>query len=217
MPKIRRWFPVSHDINSDPEMWALTDQFGDRGLRAWLELLSIADRNDGLVTIPPDDLVRALSIKLNTTQDRMRRALRWFEERSWTVRDPVLRVRNYLHYHKNRGNKRAPSQTKQTKQTKQNLHNNKPEELLMPDWLDMTAWQEYRDYRKKIGHPMTEHAEVLAIKKLGQLKEHGNDPTEVINQSILSSWSGLFEVKTGKGHPDHAFSERTQRILKRGL
>src|SRR6266576_595692 len=47
MPRVKRWFPVSHDINTDIEVWELTDQFGLTGLRAWLEILSIADRNDG--------------------------------------------------------------------------------------------------------------------------------------------------------------------------
>jgi hypothetical protein len=98
VPKIRRWFNVSHDINSDPEVWELTDRFGDRGLRAWLECLSIADRNDGLIPGDRDRLVRALSIKLNTNQTRVSCLLDWFEERTWLTQDPFLRVRNYLTY-----------------------------------------------------------------------------------------------------------------------
>ena len=47
MPRIRRWFHVSHDINSDPEVWELTDRFGDRALRVWMQMLSIADTNNG--------------------------------------------------------------------------------------------------------------------------------------------------------------------------
>lgn len=91
------------------------------------------------------------------------------------------------------------------------------ETLHIPDWIDCTVWQSYREYRRKIKHPMTEHAERLAIHKLDMLRECGSDPTEVIEQTILAGWSGLFEVKSGKGHPDNELSERTQRILKRGL
>lgn len=47
MPRVKRWFPVSHDINSDPEVWELTDLFGVGGLRMWLECLSLADKNEG--------------------------------------------------------------------------------------------------------------------------------------------------------------------------
>lgn len=46
MPRIRRWFHVSHDINSDPEVWELTDTFGDWFIRVWLQMLSIGDRNN---------------------------------------------------------------------------------------------------------------------------------------------------------------------------
>jgi len=90
-------------------------------------------------------------------------------------------------------------------------------DLLLPDWLDKTAWNNYRDYRKKIRHPMTEHAERLAINKLRTLMEAGCNPTEVIEQSILNSWRGLFEIKSGKGHPDKQFSDRIKRVLMRGL
>src|SRR4051794_5006102 len=57
MPRIKRWFPVSHDINRDPEFCELSRRFGATGIRVWLELLSIADRNDGDVpgSYPPAD------------------------------------------------------------------------------------------------------------------------------------------------------------------
>jgi len=89
--------------------------------------------------------------------------------------------------------------------------------LHLPDWIDSATWQSYREYRHKIKHPMTEHAERLAIRKLDMLRELGSDPKEVIEQTILAGWSGLFEVKSRKGHPDNALSERTQQILRRGL
>lgn len=102
MPRIRRWFHVSHDINSDPEVWELTEKFGDRGLRAWLEILSIADRNEGLIPSQDGLLVKAFSIKLNTVQTKTKNILRWFEDRTWLVRDPVLRVRNYAVFNPSR-------------------------------------------------------------------------------------------------------------------
>jgi len=126
MPRIRRWFRVSHDINSDPEVWELTEKFGDRGLRAWLEILSIADRNDGMVTTPRNLLVKALSIKLNTTLDKTTRILDWFDDKTWTLQDPVLRVRNYSIYNPSRDANKIPQgdsivsppiQTSETSQT----------------------------------------------------------------------------------------------------
>ena len=49
MPKIRHWHNVSHDFNRDPEVRELRRRFGDWMALVWLEMLSIADRNDGKV------------------------------------------------------------------------------------------------------------------------------------------------------------------------
>lgn len=64
-----------------------------------------------------------------------------------------------------------------------------------PQWLDPKIWKEYLVMRNKIKKPMTNYAEQLAIDKLGRLKDRGEDPTEVLNQSIQNSWQGLFPVK----------------------
>ncbi len=32
MPRIKRWFPVSHDINADAEVWAMRKQIGEKKL-----------------------------------------------------------------------------------------------------------------------------------------------------------------------------------------
>lgn len=128
MPKIRRWFNVSHDINSDPEVWELTEKFGDRGLRSWLEILSIGDRNMGFIPGSEERLVKAFAIKLNTTKNKVSSILRWFVEATWLVRranvelsssqrrdlddetlrklDWCFRIRNYAMYNTTREGKK---------------------------------------------------------------------------------------------------------------
>lgn len=98
MPRIKRWFHVSHDINSDGEVWELTDRFGVAGLRVWLELLSIADRNDGSLPDLSDSTIRQLSIKCNSTKSRVRLVLDFTMTKRWVVCDPSARVRNWLSY-----------------------------------------------------------------------------------------------------------------------
>ena len=46
MPRRKRYFPVSHDINDDPEVWELTEMTGVSGLRSLLEVLSILDKTE---------------------------------------------------------------------------------------------------------------------------------------------------------------------------
>ena len=51
MAKYRRYFPVSHDINHDPEILELKDQFGLGGFSLWLEILAITDRTEGRLLV----------------------------------------------------------------------------------------------------------------------------------------------------------------------
>ena len=52
MPVPKRWFPASRDLNHDPEVWELTETFGDRALRIWLELLAGADKTENRIALP---------------------------------------------------------------------------------------------------------------------------------------------------------------------
>lgn len=61
MPTRKHWFPVSHDINSDPEVRELTDTFGEWLLLAWLQILSVTDRNDGEWMGDPKSIAARLS------------------------------------------------------------------------------------------------------------------------------------------------------------
>jgi hypothetical protein len=49
MPRIKRWFPVNHNINRDPEVWEMRRTIGEKSLSIWMEFLSIADQNEGQV------------------------------------------------------------------------------------------------------------------------------------------------------------------------
>lgn len=58
------------------------------------------------------------------------------------------------------------------------------------------AFIDYVDMRKKIKAPMTDRAIALAINKLADLSQGNNDKAiEILNQSIMNSWKGLFELK----------------------
>jgi uncharacterized protein YdaU (DUF1376 family) len=69
---------------------------------------------------------------------------------------------------------------------------------ILPSWIPVDAWNDFVDSRKKLRKPLTQGAIKLAISTLSKLKAEGNDPKEVIEQSILSGYSGLFPVNKGK-------------------
>lgn len=67
-----------------------------------------------------------------------------------------------------------------------------------PSWLPMKEWNEFLTMRKKIKKPMTEYARTLAMTKLLKLKNEGSPPIEVLNQSIMGCYQGLFPLNSNK-------------------
>ena len=58
------------------------------------------------------------------------------------------------------------------------------------------AFEDFLIHRKQIKKPMSDRAITLAINKLEELSEGDNDKAiEIINQSILNGWQGIFELK----------------------
>jgi hypothetical protein len=99
MPRIKRWFPVNHDINRDPEMWDLCNKFGDKALRCWLEILSIADRNEGDVPGTLNSISTAVGWAIRCRSTKTRRILDDMLTLNWLRFDECLKVTNYAKYH----------------------------------------------------------------------------------------------------------------------
>lgn len=60
----------------------------------------------------------------------------------------------------------------------------------IPVWLSKETWESYRKHR---GKKFTDNAQRLALKKLTSWKADGHDPNEILNNSIMNGWKGLFE------------------------
>ena len=69
---------------------------------------------------------------------------------------------------------------------------------VLPDWINPETWEAFIKMRKKIKKEPTEEAIVLLIKKLERLKNSGNDPNDVLEQSIMNSWQGVFPLDDKK-------------------
>lgn len=65
----------------------------------------------------------------------------------------------------------------------------------IPDCISLETWADYLAMRRVIRKPATAQAQKLAITKLLALRDAGEDPQAVLEQSILNSWQGLFPVK----------------------
>lgn len=119
MARYKRYFPVSHEINRDPEVWEITDQFGDRSLRFILEIFSLLDRHENRLPIT-DQLMASLSRMLRQSLAKCWRILDQMLAKHWLIADEVLAngrpaivsARNYAEYHRTRSVISAISETK---------------------------------------------------------------------------------------------------------
>lgn len=73
--------------------------------------------------------------------------------------------------------------------------------FIVPGWVPAEPWAAFVEMRRDTGHKLTDRAKVLAIGELERLRDAGNDPAAVLNQSTMKAWRGLFEVKGGGGAP----------------
>lgn len=120
VPRIKRWFPVSHDINADPEVLELTDRFGLAGLKIWLQLLSIGDRNDGEVRGQIEYICQSLLFCFASNSrrygtkwrlNRCQMVLEWMRNKGWIeTKSNLILISNHANYHKTRGPNKVPSE-----------------------------------------------------------------------------------------------------------
>lgn len=81
--------------------------------------------------------------------------------------------------------------------------------VVIPDWLDPDAWQAFRDYRRSIRRPLTDHGEALNLADLAKLRDEGHDPAAVINQSIRLGWIALFALDQPPRRSSHGKPPRS--------
>lgn len=67
--------------------------------------------------------------------------------------------------------------------------------MVIPDWVPSDAWAGFVEMRQKIRKPLTSRAAQLIVKKLASLRDQGDDPGEVLDQSTERGWQGVFPVK----------------------
>ena len=90
---------------------------------------------------------------------------------------------------------KQPQLKKIRKKEDKNIKKTNKKDFVVPDFIDKDIFDAYCDMRKKLKKPLTEHACKLAIDKLTSFKKDGYNPNEILNNSIMNSWQGLFEPK----------------------
>lgn len=86
--------------------------------------------------------------------------------------------------------------------------------IAIPAFIDPESWEGFCEMRKSKGksRPFTERAAKMILKELYKLKEAGQDPNAVLDQSTRNGWSDVYPVKD-KGRAE-SFRERDARLAK---
>lgn len=72
----------------------------------------------------------------------------------------------------------------------------KPPKTKIPDWIPIEAWNGFLEMRASIKKPLkTDRAVTLVVNKLDQLRQQGQNPGDVLDQSTSNSWQGVFAIK----------------------
>jgi len=107
VPRAKRWFPVTQDFNDDPQLWELTDLFGDRALRVWFEICAILDKTENRFEVT-DGAVKSIARKCRQSSAKVWRILRHASAKHWLMIPEVisnsprtiLGAPNYWKYHR---------------------------------------------------------------------------------------------------------------------
>ena len=145
MPSPKRWHPVSRDLNHDGEVWAFTQQFGDRALRTWIEILAIIDRCENHWRLAPGWL-ESLSCSVRQQKSKLNAQVEFLISSGWLSvleRDKngspsVLGSTNYWKYHKRReSNGVAKGANVGSSLPNQNIHDHSYSEGSVVNAVDM--------------------------------------------------------------------------------
>jgi hypothetical protein len=72
--------------------------------------------------------------------------------------------------------------------------------FVVPPSIRPEVWKAFEEHRKKKRSPMTDEARVLIFRECGKI---GGDPNDLLEQSIMRGWTGVFPIKgNGSSPPD---------------
>lgn len=201
-----------------------------RAMHFHLLMVSIQEEPPGSIPDDMDAIRRWLglpsgSVDADQTWRRVRpqifaawslRETRWFNSGMMAT---LERSENYRHRYE-------PGTKKARKVLEENikiltLSNSNPKPSLksranffLPEWVQQDTWNSFEEMRRKIRKPLTDSARKLVIGKLESLRTSGNDPTTVLEQSIMHSWQGVFEVRSNGNGSGEKYAKREKAISR---
>jgi hypothetical protein len=76
-----------------------------------------------------------------------------------------------------------------------------------PECISLKVWQDFIDHRSSLKKPMTEKAKSLMISRLMEMHEKGHDVNDILENSIINGWQGIFEPKDKNNGTNKPFNK----------
>ena len=73
--------------------------------------------------------------------------------------------------------------------------------------------REFESFRKKIKAPLTEKAKELLVQNLQKLSSNSDEQIEILNQSILNGWKGVFELRRSQNRTNQQSPYQPQQTV----
>lgn len=112
-----------------------------------------------------------------------------------------------------------PEKSDRTKKRKEPSRN-PVKDADLPDWLSRDDWHRWIKYRRELKRQITESGVAGQIADLTKFYNQGQNPADVIDQSIKQGWTGLFKIKEDRRErssqdPDEPTNPTVRAALKR--
>lgn len=187
--------------------------------QAWVDLILLANHKYGFfykrgnkVEVKRGQVgvsEKGLSVRWQWSRTKVRKFLKDLEKEQQIVQQKsnvtqVLTVINYDKYQEKepqKDTKRTPKEPQKdtNKNDKEEKKNEKKEKYKGFSFFDdkfSSVWNDYLSMRKEIKKPATNKAEILALNKVMEYsKGNKSDAIKIVNNSILNSWQGIFDIK----------------------
>jgi hypothetical protein len=215
------WFRFYSEFSHDPKVQMMTEAMQRRYimvmcLRCSNELVTLHETEIAFhlrITDAELDETKALFISKGFIDDKWT-LLNW-DKRQFKSDSSAERVSRHRANKKQASNDDVTLQQRQSNALEQIQNRTDTEQKQkpkapaapLPDWLQPEAWEDFIQHRKSLKSAMTPRAQTLLISELTKLRTQGHDPTEVLKQSIMRGWKGLFALNTQqtKGQTRHEY------------
>lgn len=210
------WISIHRQLQNH---WLWDDKPFSKG-QAWIDLLLMANHADKKILLG-NELIEVQAGSFITSIAKLCKRWGWSNSkvtkfldllesdgmliRKSDAKKTAITIEKYGFYQVSEGKKTMQKRQKNDGETMQKHTNNNDNNVNNDNkiiYIDDSALNqaiiEFVAHRKNIKKPMSDHAVKLMISKLRKMTSDVNEQIEIINQSIMNGWQGIFPLKEEK-------------------